>query len=147
MTEITRRGLMTPSCWSVIPSRRIPAKKIKFDFSEQGSPGNFCACRLRARHTRKQFLRAKIQNRTACHEAWMNLLANPVEGCGLDAAQGRSRLATRPVRIRSQCRPDSSSNGAPVRIKLRIHISLKLIYNFTRKNEICRNFGSLADPR
>ena len=32
MTEITRRGLMTPSCWLVIPSRGILAKKTNFIF-------------------------------------------------------------------------------------------------------------------
>jgi hypothetical protein len=32
MTEITRRGLMTPSCWRVIPLRGIFAKKNQILF-------------------------------------------------------------------------------------------------------------------
>ena len=42
----------------------------------------------------KQLARAMLKNKAAGHEAWMNLLANPVKRCGLDVAQ-RSRLATR----------------------------------------------------
>jgi hypothetical protein len=64
----------------------------------------------------KQLARAMLKNKAAGHEAWMNLLANPVKRCGLDVAQ-RSRLATPSGRIRSESRPDSSSNGAPEGIR------------------------------
>jgi hypothetical protein len=54
-------------------------KKLNLIFHSRVHLENF-ACAFFVRITQeKQFARAMLKNKAACHEAWMNLLRNPIK--------------------------------------------------------------------